>query len=75
MLIDCMRKWNCSPACTELEMVVMDWAAKLFGLDPVFHGNSGIGGGIILVRTSNGSQGRTSKGPMFRVLHRKPALQ
>jgi aromatic-L-amino-acid decarboxylase len=27
----------------------MDWAAKLFGLDPVFHGNSGIGGGIILV--------------------------
>ncbi|KAJ9116568.1 hypothetical protein QFC20_000500 [Naganishia adeliensis] len=31
-----------------LEMVVMDWAAKLFGLDPVFHGNSGIGGGIIL---------------------------
>ncbi|KAI5451978.1 hypothetical protein NCC49_001277 [Naganishia albida] len=40
--------WNCSPACTELEMVVMDWAAKLFGLDPIFHGNSGVGGGIIL---------------------------
>lgn len=30
-------------------MVVMDWAAKLFGLDAVFHGQSGIGGGIILV--------------------------
>lgn len=42
-------QWNCSPACTELEMVVMDWAAKLFGLDPIFHGNSGVGGGIILV--------------------------
>lgn len=27
----------------------MEWAAKLFGLDPVFHGNSGVGGGIILV--------------------------
>ncbi|KAJ9100086.1 hypothetical protein QFC19_005766 [Naganishia cerealis] len=40
--------WNCSPACTELEMVVMDWAAKLFGLESVFHGSSGAGGGIIL---------------------------
>ncbi|GHJ85192.1 hypothetical protein NliqN6_1594 [Naganishia liquefaciens] len=40
--------WSCSPACTELEMVVMDWAAKLFGLDEKFHGQSGVGGGIIL---------------------------
>ncbi|KAJ9128354.1 hypothetical protein QFC24_000647 [Naganishia onofrii] len=40
--------WNCSPACTELEMVVMDWAAKLFGLEKSFHGSSGAGGGIIL---------------------------
>lgn len=27
----------------------MDWAAKLFGLNEVFHGQSGVGGGIILV--------------------------
>ncbi|KAJ9109258.1 hypothetical protein QFC21_000587 [Naganishia friedmannii] len=40
--------WNCSPACTELEMVVMDWAAKLFGLETSYHGSSGAGGGIIL---------------------------
>lgn len=53
-------------------MVVMDWAAKLFGLDPVFHGNSGIGGGIILVRFST-SYKATPHDPIFRVPHRKPA--
>lgn len=43
--------WECSPACTELEMIVMDWAAKLFGLDPVFYVESGRGGGVIGVCT------------------------
>lgn len=41
--------WACSPACTELETIVMDWAAKLFGLGPTFHVESGAGGGVILV--------------------------
>lgn len=40
--------WICSPACTELEVVMMDWVAKLLGLDSSFHHASGIGGGIIM---------------------------
>ena len=41
--------WVCSPACTELEQVMMDWMAKLFGLGKMFHIESGKGGGVILV--------------------------
>ncbi|KAF4567801.1 hypothetical protein EYR40_006810 [Pleurotus pulmonarius] len=37
--------WACSPACTELEAVMMDWAAKLLGLSPEFLNTSGVGGG------------------------------
>lgn len=40
--------WACSPACTELEVVMMDWVAKLLGLDPSFYNKSEIGGGIIM---------------------------
>lgn len=40
--------WSCSPACTELEVTVLDWVAKLLYLDPSFYNASGIGGGIIL---------------------------
>ncbi|KAF8317413.1 hypothetical protein DL93DRAFT_2125123 [Clavulina sp. PMI_390] len=39
--------WLASPACTELEQVVMDWSASLLGLDESFHIRSGIGGGAI----------------------------
>ncbi|KAF9511208.1 hypothetical protein BS47DRAFT_1487046 [Hydnum rufescens UP504] len=39
--------WMCSPACTELESVVMDWAANLLGLSSSFHVASGVGGGAI----------------------------
>ncbi|PBK82835.1 PLP-dependent transferase [Armillaria gallica] len=39
--------WACSPACSELEVVVMDWAAKLLGLAPKFMNDSGVGGGVI----------------------------
>lgn len=42
-------KWVCSPACTELEQVTLDWSAKLFGLSSDFHLANGQGGGIILV--------------------------
>lgn len=40
--------WICSPACTELETVVLDWVAKMLGLPEVFlsEGQSG-GGGVI----------------------------
>ncbi|QRW21306.1 aromatic-L-amino-acid decarboxylase [Rhizoctonia solani] len=45
--------WACSPACTELEMLVMDWAAKLFGLDPTFYVDSKSGGGVLLTTASD----------------------
>ena len=50
-LIDCLTtQWFASPACTELEAVVMDWAAKMFGLDGVFWNANEVGGGVIQVR-------------------------
>ncbi|KAF9268742.1 PLP-dependent transferase, partial [Marasmius fiardii PR-910] len=39
--------WTASPSCTELETVVMDWAAQMLGLDPVFYNSSGVGGGCL----------------------------
>ncbi|GAA5896560.1 hypothetical protein JCM6882_005728 [Rhodosporidiobolus microsporus] len=39
--------WLCSPACTELESVTMDWVAKLLALDPSFYNESKVGGGVI----------------------------
>ncbi|TFK45883.1 hypothetical protein OE88DRAFT_1715176 [Heliocybe sulcata] len=45
--------WSCSPACTELEAVVMDWSAKLLGLSPEFYNTSGIGGGVMMTTASD----------------------
>ncbi|KAL1405947.1 hypothetical protein Q8F55_007629 [Vanrija albida] len=39
--------WTCSPACTELEQVTLDWMVAILGLDPIFLTSSGQGGGII----------------------------
>lgn len=40
--------WQCSPACTELEEVMMDWVAQAFGLPECFHSKSSSrGGGVI----------------------------
>ncbi|KAK2746153.1 hypothetical protein FQN55_005782 [Onygenales sp. PD_40] len=45
--------WICSPACTELEIVVMDWVAQAFGLPDCFlsaassKSGKSTGGGII----------------------------
>jgi len=51
-LIQClMAQWAASPACTELEVVVMDWAAKMFGLHSVFWNANEVGGGVIQVRS------------------------
>jgi hypothetical protein len=44
-------QWFASPACTELEAVVMDWAAKMFGLHSVFWNVNEVGGGVIQVRS------------------------
>jgi aromatic-L-amino-acid decarboxylase len=38
--------WLCSPACTELETIVMDWMAKAFGMPECFLSSSK-GGGVI----------------------------
>jgi aromatic-L-amino-acid decarboxylase len=38
--------WATSPACTELETLVLDWMAELTGLPPAFL-SSGSGGGVI----------------------------
>ncbi|KIR36426.1 aromatic-L-amino-acid decarboxylase [Cryptococcus deuterogattii CA1014] len=40
--------WICSPACTELEQVVVDWAAKMLGLSSTFWTESKVGGGVIM---------------------------
>ncbi|KAI0696521.1 pyridoxal phosphate-dependent transferase [Cytidiella melzeri] len=45
--------WSCSPACTELEAIVMDWAARLFGLANHFLNASGVGGGVIQTTASD----------------------
>ncbi|KZT18495.1 hypothetical protein NEOLEDRAFT_1143320 [Neolentinus lepideus HHB14362 ss-1] len=45
--------WACSPACTELEAVVMDWTAKLLGLNPEFYNTSGRGGGVMMTSASD----------------------
>jgi len=39
----------CSPACTELENITMDWAAELYGLSPDFLNSAHVGGGVIQV--------------------------
>ncbi|GAA5907237.1 uncharacterized protein JCM6883_006188 [Sporobolomyces salmoneus] len=44
--------WLCSPSCTELETVVMDWVAKLLGLDQSWWNESKTGGGIIMGNAS-----------------------
>lgn len=45
--------WSSSPACTELEAVVMDWSAKLFGLADHFLNSSETGGGVIQTTASD----------------------
>ncbi|KAF9232241.1 pyridoxal phosphate-dependent transferase [Melanogaster broomeanus] len=47
--------WSVSPACTELEAVVMDWAAQLLGLDKAFYNSSEVGGGVIQTGASDGA--------------------
>ena len=55
--------WLCSPACTELETVVLDWVAEMLGLPEMFlstggsnagAGNKAKGGGVIQGSASEG---------------------
>ncbi|VDB87990.1 unnamed protein product [Peniophora sp. CBMAI 1063] len=45
--------WFASPACTELESVVLDWSAKMFGLDKAFWNENETGGGVIQTTASD----------------------
>ncbi|KAG1900911.1 pyridoxal phosphate-dependent transferase [Suillus fuscotomentosus] len=45
--------WSVSPACTELEAVIMDWMAQLLGLDESFYNISEVGGGVIQTSASD----------------------
>ncbi|KXN87356.1 Aromatic-L-amino-acid decarboxylase, partial [Leucoagaricus sp. SymC.cos] len=45
--------WASSPACTELEVLMMDWAADLLGLHKDFFNSSGKGGGTIQTTASD----------------------
>ncbi|KAK1127802.1 hypothetical protein K0M31_003294 [Melipona bicolor] len=47
--LSCMGlSWIASPACTELEMIMMNWLGKLLGLPKQFlSSNEGFGGGVI----------------------------
>ena len=40
--------WLCSPACTELETIVVDWMAKAMGLPDCFLSKSANGGGGVI---------------------------
>ena len=40
--------WSVSPSNTELELITLDWMARMFGLSPDFLNTSPVGGGIIL---------------------------
>ena len=46
--------WVTSPACTEVEMVVLDWLARMLGLPEAFL-SSGSGGGVIQDSASSSS--------------------
>lgn len=46
--------WICSPACTELETIVMDWVARALALPACFRSDSETrGGGVIQVSASD----------------------
>ena len=40
--------WICSPACTELESIVMDWLAEAIGLPSFYKSDSPMGGGGVI---------------------------
>lgn len=53
--------WNAAPSCTELEMKMMDWLAKMLGLPEHFLFSSDKGGGGVI-------QSTTSESTLFALL-------
>lgn len=72
--INCLGfTWASSPACTELEMNIMDWLAKMLGLPDFFlhHHPSSQGGGVLQVpvmTTFHLTQGRDEHRKQGRIL-------
>ena len=59
--------WMASPACTELEMITMDWLVKMLGLPTFFlHSDPGKGGGVI--------QGSASESTLVSLLAAKAKI-
>jgi aromatic-L-amino-acid decarboxylase len=52
--------WVTSPACTELETLMLDWMIELLGLPARFHSQSATGGGVI--------QGTASEATLVSIL-------
>ncbi len=52
--------WVTSPACTELETLMLDWIRELLGLPDAFHSTSANGGGVI--------QGTASEATLVAIL-------
>lgn len=52
--------WVTSPACTEVETLMLDWMHELLGLPPSFHSTSTNGGGVI--------QGSASEATLVSIL-------
>ena len=52
--------WVTSPACTELETLMLDWMRELLDLPEAFHSNSATGGGVI--------QGSASEATLVAIL-------
>jgi aromatic-L-amino-acid decarboxylase len=52
--------WVTSPACTEVETLMMDWMVELLGLPDRFHSTSATGGGVI--------QGSASEATLVSIL-------
>ena len=52
--------WNTSPACTELEILMLDWMAELLDLPDRFRSTSATGGGVI--------QGSASEATLVAIL-------
>ncbi len=57
--------WSTSPACTEVEIRVLDWLGELVGLPETFLSRSGAGGGVI-----QGTASESSLVAMVAALHR-----
>ncbi|CAH0551610.1 unnamed protein product [Brassicogethes aeneus] len=74
--INCLGfTWASSPACTELEMMVMNWLGKMIGLPETFlHRKGGIGGGVIQTTASESTlisllAGRYMAMKMYQEMH------